>query len=90
MFTDKQFNVVAKVDKYGRKMSKKDNYALQNYYQKGDKSDGDSGSGSSFDEEGEYEMMDESGEAEQSMQDIQDERDEDQIGNKYYDKDGNF
>ena len=32
MFTDKQFNVVAKVDKYGRKVDKKDTYALQNYY----------------------------------------------------------
>lgn len=32
MFSDKQFNVVAKVDKYGRKVDKKDTYALQNYY----------------------------------------------------------
>lgn len=34
MFSDKQFNVIAKVDKYGRKIDKKDNYALQNYYTK--------------------------------------------------------
>lgn len=34
MFTDKQFNVIAKVDKYGRKIDKKDTYALQNYYNK--------------------------------------------------------
>ena len=34
MFSDKQFNVVAKVNKYGQKINKKDEYALQNYYQK--------------------------------------------------------
>ena len=34
MFDDKQFNVIAKVDKYGRKIDKKDNFALQNYYSK--------------------------------------------------------
>jgi hypothetical protein len=34
MFTDKQFNVIAKVDKYGRKVDKEDTYALQNYYSK--------------------------------------------------------
>ena len=28
MFQDKQFNVIAKVDKYGRKVNKKDEYAL--------------------------------------------------------------
>jgi len=28
MFDDKQFNVIAKVDKYGRKIDKKDNFAL--------------------------------------------------------------
>ena len=33
MFKDKRFNVIAKVDKYGRKVNKKDEYALQNYYQ---------------------------------------------------------
>ena len=46
MFKDKQFNVVAKVDKYGRKLNKKDNYALQNYY-RGDEEDGESESDSS-------------------------------------------
>lgn len=34
MFDDKQFNVIAKVDKYGRKINKKDTFALQNYYNK--------------------------------------------------------
>ncbi len=34
MFDDKQFNVIAKVDKYGRKIDKKDTFALQNYYSK--------------------------------------------------------
>ena len=28
MFQDKRFNVIAKVDKYGRKVNKKDEYAL--------------------------------------------------------------
>lgn len=32
MFNKKEFNVVAKVDKYGRRINKKDTYALQNYY----------------------------------------------------------
>ena len=32
MFMKKEFNVVAKVDKYGRKINKTDNHALQNYY----------------------------------------------------------
>ena len=31
MFTDKQFNVVASVDKYGRKVDKKDTH-MKNYY----------------------------------------------------------
>ena len=92
MFTDKQFNVVAKVDKYGRKMSKKDNYALQNYYQKGDESEdeeegesdqSDSDMGS---EEGEEEMN--SSSQEQALPQEVDERDE--VGKKFYDKDGNF
>ena len=34
MFTDKQFNVIAKVDKYGRKVDQSDTFALQNYYTK--------------------------------------------------------
>ena len=32
MFKEKEFNVVAKVDKYGKRIDKKDTYALQNYY----------------------------------------------------------
>ena len=38
MFKEKDFNVVAKVDKYGKRIDKKDNHALQNYYTK-EKSD---------------------------------------------------
>ena len=34
MFKEKDFNVVAKVDKYGKRIDKKDNHALQNYYTK--------------------------------------------------------
>lgn len=37
MFTEKQFNVIAKVDKYGRKIDAVDNFALQNYYAKEEK-----------------------------------------------------
>ena len=36
MLKDKQFNVVAPVDKYGRKVDKADTYALQNYYTQDD------------------------------------------------------
>ena len=36
MFKEKQFNVVAKVDKYGRKINKKDTHVLKNYYQDDD------------------------------------------------------
>lgn len=31
MLKDKEFNVVARVDKYGRKIAKKDTYATNNY-----------------------------------------------------------
>lgn len=34
MFSDKQFNQVAAVDKYGRKVNKQDTHALENYYSK--------------------------------------------------------
>ena len=37
MFTDKQFNVIAKVDKYGRNVDQSDTFALQNYYTKDSK-----------------------------------------------------
>ncbi len=36
MFKKKEFNVVSKVDKYGRKLKKTDNHALQNYYKDDD------------------------------------------------------
>ena len=32
MFKEKEFNVVAKVDKYGKKINKKDTHVLKNYY----------------------------------------------------------
>ena len=48
MFKEKQFNVVAKVDKYGKKVNKKDTHVLKNYYT-GDQS-GDSSSGEDDDE----------------------------------------
>lgn len=44
MLKDKEFNVVAKVDKYGRKIAKKDTYATQNY--RGDSESENSASGS--------------------------------------------
>ena len=31
MLSDKQFNTVAKIDKYGRKIRQQDTHALQNY-----------------------------------------------------------
>lgn len=36
MLKDKEFNVVAKVDKYGRKVSKKDAYATMNFREDSD------------------------------------------------------
>ena len=41
MMTDKRFNIVAKVDKYGRKVDKQDKL-MQNFYRlKNDKQDGE-------------------------------------------------
>ena len=52
MFKEKQFNVVAKVDKYGRKINKKDTHVLKNYYQDGsDSSSDDKSSESESDQE---------------------------------------
>jgi len=34
MYTEKQFNTIAKVDKYGRQVTTEDKLALQNYYTK--------------------------------------------------------
>ena len=79
MFKDKKFNVIAKVDKYGRKVNKKDEYALQNYYQasgsehESDDGDADDSSGS---KRAEGSKMEES--------------DSDAVGKKYYDSDGKF
>ena len=49
MFKEKQFNVVAKVDKYGKKVNKKDNHVLKNYYT-GEQSGDSSSSGEDDDE----------------------------------------
>ena len=83
MFSDKQFNVVAKVDKYGKKINKKDEYALQNYYQK-DSESGSDGSDGSDDQSSEEEQPKKEKKVEQS------ESSEDDIGKKYYDSDGKF
>jgi hypothetical protein len=37
MLKDKEFNVVARVDKYGRKIKKKDKFAISNYRQESEK-----------------------------------------------------
>lgn len=54
MFTDKTFNVVSNVDKYGRKITKKDDHALKHYYQASgsEKEDQEAKSGSSAEESG--------------------------------------
>ena len=83
MFTDKQFNVVAKVDKYGKKINKKDEYALQNYYQK-DSESGSDGSDKSDDQSSGEEQQKNKKKVEQS------EGSEDDLGKKYYDSDGKF
>ena len=93
MFKKKEFNVVAKVDKYGRRIDKKDNYALQNYYkhdssgsEENDADDEEDGE----DEESFEEEMEE--EAEGSAKSEQDEENPDSsdVGKKYYDSDGKF
>jgi len=85
MFKDKQFNVVAKVDKYGKKLDRKDNYALQNYY-KGD----ESGSGSS-DEDGENPEKKTKKARSKSVPEAADQDSaSDAAGEKYYDSDGRF
>ena len=34
MYKDKEFNTIATVDKYGRRVKQEDKMALQNYYEK--------------------------------------------------------
>jgi len=77
MFKDKDFNVVAKVDKYGRKLKTRDNYALQNYYQKEGESDSD-------EDEGEAKVKKPVKKQSAKAAQI------DAVGEKYYDKQGNF
>lgn len=55
MFKDKSFNVVSKVDKYGRRIKKEDKYALEKYYSKKDESEQEDD-----EEEGEAELSEES------------------------------
>ena len=86
MFSDKQFNVVAKVNKYGQKINKKDEYALQNYYQKDSEESGS-------DESDKSDKLDESSaeDAKPKAKKVQSSsEDEDDIGKKYYNSDGKF
>ena len=95
MFKEKQFNVVAKVDKYGRRIAKTDNYALQNYYKKEDGSDSDSekeseqdGALSSSDQN---QRAQENPETKKKAKKVANDEDSDEsAGQKYYDSDGKF
>jgi len=83
MFKKKEFNVVSKVDKYGRKIAKSDNYALQNYYK--DDSDAKSESGSSNSEN--PEQADEK----RKLAKVEAGRSSsEEAGKKFYDSDGKF
>ena len=82
MFKEKSFNVIAKVDKYGRKINKKDTHALQNYYT--GKDDGESGSGSDSDPIGKLTKPEASAEEQDGSSD------EESAGKKYYDEGGKF
>ena len=77
MLKDKEFNVVAKVDKYGRKVSKKDMYATQNYR---DESESENSASSSSSEEPTQKAPP------KSKKTLQQEA----IADKYYDVDGKF
>jgi len=80
MFNQKDFNVVAKVDKYGRRVDKKDTYALKNYYK-----DETSESGSSSESDSENpELVAKPGSQREVASSSEDE------GRKYYDSDGRF
>ena len=84
MFSKKEFNVVAKVDKYGRRIDKKDTHALQNYYR--DSSSGSaSSSGPSDSENPETEAKPIKQATRQAAA-----SDSDEVGRKYYDSDGKF
>ena len=84
MFSDKQFNVVAKVDKYGRKIAKKDEYALQNYYPDYEKNKDEKGSDS------ESNQPSDQSEINRKEESCSEEEGTEEIGKKYYDSDGKF
>ena len=86
MFKDKEFNVVQKVDKYGKAISKKDNYALQNYYTKEDGEESGSGSGSGDEDGDKPEKKTKKAKAPVA----QDSESGSNAGEKYYDSDGRF
>ena len=78
MLKDKEFNVVAKVDKYGRKISKKDKYATQNYESESEENSASEESSSSEEPKKQ--------EPRKSKKQLEQEA----ISNKYYDEDGKF
>jgi len=89
MFNKKEFNVVAKVDKYGRRVEQKDTHALQNYYKQDS-----SGSEKDGDEEGEDEDASDSGSSSENNPEVEVEKKDEgsgsEAGKKYYDSNGKF
>ena len=83
MFKKKEFNVVSKVDKYGRKIAKSDNYALQNYYK--DDSDAKSESGS-----GDSENPEQDNKTKKLAKVESGRSSSEEAGKKFYDDDGKF
>lgn len=80
MLKDKEFNVVAKVDKYGRKITKKDKFATQNY-----ESDSDSEENSASDSSSSEEKPSKPEPPKKKKQEALE-----AVGSKYYDEDGKF
>lgn len=91
MFKNKEFNVVAKVDKYGRKINKQDKHALQNYYTSKDDKEGSSGSDSDSSDEEDLEKARE--EIKKKLKAAREPLEEDsdaKEGKKFYDETGKF
>jgi len=93
MFKNKEFNVVAKVDKYGRKINKQDKHALQNYYTSKDDKQSGSGSGSdseSSDQEDLDKARDEIKKKIKAAREPVEEDSDAKEGKKFYDETGKF
>jgi len=84
MFKKKEFNVVSKVDKYGRKIAKSDNYALQNYYKDDSDAKSDQSGSSNSENPEQVNETKKLGKVESGRSSSE------EAGKKFYDDDGKF